>query len=111
MYARLVIGDFMVVIHFLACYEQRQHFRELRATWACGKVRTSSVQALNNKNCCCAAGFCAAPRLPSRADTTNFRKRLKHVERGNHVEKLRRKSLVLQFQKFHINIDVPTHQY
>ena len=37
MYARLVNGDFMMVIHFLACYEQRQHFRELRATWACGK--------------------------------------------------------------------------
>ena len=37
MYARLVIGDFMMVIHFLACWEQRQHFRELRATWACGK--------------------------------------------------------------------------
>ena len=69
MYARLVIGDFMMVIHFLACYEQRQHFRELRATWACGKVRTSSVQALKNKSCCCAAGFGAPPRLPTAALT------------------------------------------
>ena len=38
---------------------------------------------------CCAAGFGAAPRLPTAALTqTKFRKRLKHVERGDHVEKL-----------------------
>ena len=102
----------MMVIHFLACYEQRQHFRELRATWACGKVRTSSVQALKNKKLLLRGRLWRRPSpANSRADTTKFRKRLKHVERGNHVEKLRRKSLVLQFQKFHINIDVPTHQY
>ena len=84
----------------------RQRFRELRTTWACGKVSSSSVQALNNKNCCCAAGFCAAPRMPTAALTQQkFRKRLKHVERGDHVEKLRRNSLNLQFQKFHISID------
>ena len=41
----------------------------------------------------------------SRAETTKFRKRLKHVERGSHVEGLRRNSLNLQFQKFSISID------
>ena len=67
MYARLVIGDFYDGDSFLSVLGTRQRFRELRTTWACGKVRTSSVQALNNKNCCCAAGFCAAPRMPTAA--------------------------------------------
>ena len=45
--------------------------------------------------------------MPTAALTqqTKFRKRLKHVERGDHVEKLRRISLNLQFQKFNISID------
>ena len=91
---------------FLSVLGTRQRFREMRTTWACGKVRSSSVQALYNKNCCCAAGFCAAPRMPTAALTQQkFRKRLKHVERGDHVEKLRRISLNLQFQKFNISID------
>ena len=68
----------------------RQRFRELRTTWACGKVRSllgASFQ--KQKVVCCAAGFGAAPRLPTAALTqTKFRKRLKHVERGDHVEKL-----------------------
>ena len=64
------------------------------------------MQAFNNKDCCCAAGFCAAPRMPTAAlKQQKFRKRLKHVERGSHVEGLRRNSLNLQFQKFHISID------
>ena len=91
---------------FLSVLETRQRFREVRTTWLVGKARTSSVQALNNKDCCCAAGFCAAPRMPTAALTQQkFRKRLKHVERGDHVEKLRRISLNLQFQKFNISID------
>ena len=89
MYARLVIwfydGDSL-----LSVLGTRQRFRELRTTWACGKVRSSSVQAFKNKKLFdCAAGFGAAPRLPTAALTqTKFRKRLKHVERGDHVEKL-----------------------
>ena len=101
MYARLVIGDFMMVIHFLACYEQRQHFRELRATWACGKVRTSSVQALKNKKLLLRGRLWRRPSpANSRADTTKFRKRLNTWN----VEKLRRNSLCLAIS------EIP-HQY
>ena len=107
-----MIGDFYDGDSFLSVLGTRQRFRELRTTWACGKVRTSSVQAFKNKKLLLRGRLWRRPSpANSRADTTKFRKRLKHVERGNHVEKLRRKSLVLQFQKFHINIDVPTHQY
>ena len=95
----------MVVIHFSACYEHANVFWELRTNQACGKGHgPPHCKPSNNKDCCCAADFCAAPRN-SRAETTKFRKRLKHVERGSHVERLRRNSLNLQFQKFHISID------
>ena len=91
---------------FLSVLGTRQRLWELRTTLLVGEARTSSVQAFNNKDCCCAAGFCAAPRMPTAAlKQQKFRKRLKHVERGSHVEGLRRNSLNLQFQKFHISID------
>ena len=98
--------DYMVVIHFSACYEHANVFWELRTNQACGKGHgPPHCKLSNNKDCCCAADFCAAPRN-SRAETTKFRKRLKHVERGSHVEGLRRNSLNLQFQRFSISIDV-----
>ena len=49
MYARLVIGDFYDGDSFLSVLGTRQRFRELRTTWACGKVRSSSVQAFKNR--------------------------------------------------------------
>ena len=104
MYARLVIGDFMMVMAFLSVLETTPtFFEELRTTWAVweGHDLHKALQALKNKSCCCAAGL--APPLASaisRADTPKFRKRLNTWN----VEKLRRNSLVLQFQK------IP-HQY
>ena len=90
MYAKLVIGDFYDGDSFLSVLGTRQRFRELRTTWACGRVRSSSVQAFKNRTLFVARqAFGAAPRLPTAALTqTKFRKRLKHVERGDHVEKL-----------------------
>ena len=96
--------DFMVVINFSACYEHANVFENCALIRLVGKARTSSCKLSNNKDCCCAAGFCAAPRN-SCAETTKFRKRLKHVERGSHVEGLRHNSLNLQFQRFSISID------
>ena len=89
MYARLVIGDFMMVIHFLACWEQRQHFRELRATWACGKGQDLLGASFEKQKLFLRGRHWRRPSpANSRADTTKFRKRLKHVKRGDHVEKL-----------------------
>ena len=69
--------DFMVVIRFSACYEHANVFWELRTNQACGKGHgPPHCKLSNNKDCCCAADFCAAPRN-SRAETTKFRKRLK----------------------------------
>ena len=75
-YARLLIwyygGD-----DFSACYEHANVFWELRTNQACGKGHgPPHCKLSNNKDCCCAADFCAAPRN-SRAETTKFRKRLK----------------------------------
>ena len=76
-YARLVIGDFMVVIHFLACYEQRQHFRELRATWACGKGQDLLGASFEKQKLFLRGRHWRRPSpANSRADTTKCRKRL-----------------------------------
>ena len=91
MYARLVNGDFMMVIHFLACYEQRQHFRELRATWACGKGQDLLGASFEKQKLFLRGRHWRRPSpANSRADTTKFRKRLNTWN----VEKLRRNSLV-----------------
>ena len=109
MYARLVIGDFMMVMAFLSVLETTPTFsRNCALLGLCGKVRTSTkpCKLWKTKVVVARQALGAAPRLPTAALTqTKFRKRLKHVERGNHVEKLRRNSLNLQFQKFHISID------
>ena len=77
MYARLVIGDFYDGDSFLSVLGTRQRFRELRTTWACGKVRTSSVQAFKNKKLLLRGRLWRRPSpANSRADTTKFRKRL-----------------------------------
>ena len=47
----------------------------------------------------------APPLATAALKQQKFRKRLKHVERGSHVEGLRRNSLNLQFQRFSISID------
>ena len=45
------------------------------------------LQAFNNRKLfCCAAGFWRHPQAA--LTQTTFRKRLEHVERGDHVEKL-----------------------
>ena len=67
----------------------RQRFRELRTTWACGKVRSSSVQAFKNRKLFVARqAFGVDLACQAALTQTKFRKRLKHVERGDHVEKL-----------------------
>ena len=70
MYARLVIGDFYDGDSFLSVLGTTPTFFENCALLGLvGKVRTSSVQALKNKSCFCAAGIGAAPRLPTAALT------------------------------------------
>ena len=67
MYARLVIGDFMMVMAFLSVLETTPtFFEELRTTWSVweGHDLHKALQALKNKSCCCAAG---AWRRPSPA--------------------------------------------
>ena len=96
MYARLVIGDFMMVMAFLSVLETTPtFFEELRTTWAVweGQDLHKALQALKNKSCCCAAGW--APPLASAissADTPKFRK---HPYTCVPTWKLRRNSLVL----------------
>ena len=92
------------MINFSACYEHANVFWELRTNQTCGKGHGPPASFQITKIVVVQQIFCAAPRN-IRAETTKFRKRLKHVERGSHVEGLRRNSLNLQFQKFHISID------
>ena len=77
--------------------KQRQHFRELRATWACGKGQDLLCASFEKQKLFLRGRHWRRPSpANSRADTTKFRKRLNTWN----VEKLRRNSLVLQFQKF-----------
>ena len=67
MYARLVIGDIMMMMAFLSVLENNANiFEELRAAWVVweGQDLHKALQALKNKSCCCAAG---AWRRPSPA--------------------------------------------
>ena len=66
MYARLVIGDIMMMMAFLSVLETTPtFFEELRATWAVweGQDLLRALQALKNKSCCCAAGWAPPLRL------------------------------------------------
>ena len=83
---------------FSVCYEHANVFWELRTNQACGKGHgPPHCKLSNNKDCCCAADFCAAPRN-SRAETTKFRKRLK--TRGTWEP---RGGIEAQFSKFAIS--------
>ena len=65
MYARLVIGDIMMVTFLSVLGTTPTFSRKLRATWAVweGQDLLRALQALKNKSCCCAAGL--APPLAS----------------------------------------------
>ena len=89
--------DIMVVIRFSACYEHANVFWELRTSQTCGKGHGPPASFQITKIVVVQQIFCAAPRN-IRAETTKFRKHLKHVERGCHVEGLRHNSPNLQFR-------------
>ena len=59
----------------------RQRFRELRTTWACKLSITESCFVARQ-------AFGAILACQAALTQTTFRKRLEHVERGDHVEKL-----------------------
>ena len=104
MYARIGdIGDIMMVT-FLSVLGTTQTFSRNCALFGlCGKVGPpQSLASFEKQKLLLRGRLGAAPRLGhiSRADTPKFRK---HLNTWN-VEKLRRNSLVLQFQK------IP-HQY
>ena len=110
MYARLVIGDFMMVMAFLSVLETAPTFsRNCALLGLCGKVRTSTkpCKLWKTKVVVARQALGAAPRLPSRADTPKFRKRLNTWN----VENKAQFSCLVISEKFHINIDAKEMTY
>ena len=88
---------------FLSVLGTRQSFFENCALIRLVGKAVTSLQAFNNKDCCCAAGLCAA--LATAALIQQFRKRLKTRGTWEPRGEIEAQISNLQFQRLSISID------